>query len=111
MESNAFVTPIPPGKTEEWKQFLREISGPRLKEFEASRRRAGYKRVYVYIQSTPLGDMVVLYHEADDLTQAAQVTATSDDPFDIWFWQRLFAIQGPGQSQPSEAFLEWAAPR
>ena len=114
MQSQASIVPILAGKTEEWKQFLAELTGPRHKEHEASRLRAGVKREYVYLQSAPMRDIVVIYDEADDLDRMYEVLATSDDSFDVWFRQRIRALHGfdlSPSAPPSEVFLQWDAPK
>jgi hypothetical protein len=115
METSLVALPILPGKTEELKQFVKEVWGARKKEYEASRQRQGITREYVHIQSTPRGDILVIFREANDLGQMHQAAITSKDPFDLWFQQQLFACHGAYLTEPgalmSEALLEWDTPQ
>jgi hypothetical protein len=48
--------------------------------------------------------MVIVYLESDDLPQAVQGLAVSQDPFDVWFRQRakdLFSGLDLSQPQPA----------
>ena len=114
MTSIAYSVPILPGKTEEWKRFCRELLESRRNEYEASRRRIGIKRECAYLQQTPLGDMAVIYIEADGIARVNQSLATSDDPFDKWFRGRVLDIHGIDLTQPlpgqrPEIVFEWDA--
>ena len=52
------------------------------------------RREAVYIQTTPMGDVVVVYWEADDVEAALKGMATSDDPFDQWFRDHVRDVHG-----------------
>jgi hypothetical protein len=89
MQTLAFVNPITPGKSEEWVSWSRELAGPRHDEYLASRRRLGIHTERAYLQQTPMGDMAVVYIEAEDLQRVFGELAASQDPFDILFRQRI----------------------
>ena len=89
MQSLAFLNPITPGKTEEWKSWGDELAGPRHNEYLASRRRLGITAERAYHQQTPMGDFAVVYIEAEDLQRVFEGLATSQDPFDVWFRERI----------------------
>ena len=44
----AFAAPILPGKLETFKEFIKELDGPRLADYAASRERHGITRERVY---------------------------------------------------------------
>ena len=68
MPSIAFAAPIPTGQTEQLRQgAVSHVSGDRKEAYEASRRRHGITRKMSWIQPTPMGDLSVVYIEADDL--------------------------------------------
>jgi hypothetical protein len=88
MSSYAFVFPLTPGKTEEWKAWSEEILGPRRGEYEAFRRHLGLTAHRMYLQNTPQGDTAITYLEGNDLQRTFQVLRTSQDPFAVWLRQR-----------------------
>jgi len=106
--------PILPGKTEEWKQFGRSFLGSRRAEYEASRRRAGLTKEVAALQQTPMGDFAVLYGESE--TNPEEINrrwATSTDPFDIWFRQKVMELHGvdlaqPPPGPPPEIIHDWS---
>jgi hypothetical protein len=114
MASLASAFPILPGKTAAWKQFVQELMGARRQEFEASRRRLGTTTERAYLQSTPQGDIAVVYLEADDVAAVLQGLGSSQDPFDVWFREQVKAIHGLDLSQPPagplpEIAVDWQA--
>ena len=115
MQTSLVTLPILPGKTEDVKQFVKEATESRKQEYEASRQRQGITKEYVYLQSTPRGDVLVIYREAYDLGQMHQASVTSKDPYDLWFQQQLLACHGAYLTEPgalmSEGILEWNAPK
>jgi len=72
MASLAFVFPLTPGKTEEWRYWGEEILGPHRSEYQAFRRRLGLTTQRMYLQQTPQGDRAIMYLEGDDLQRAFQ---------------------------------------
>ena len=100
--------PILPGKTHEFEQFVREISGARQKEYDASQKRKGYSRQYVCLASTSAGDLAVVYEEAESLARADELSAAANEPFDLWFRQQLMAVHGT-IPVPGKALLDWKA--
>jgi hypothetical protein len=99
LEAAAF--PILPGKTDAFKQFTRDLAGPRKAEHAASRKRLGVKLESVFLQQTPMGDMAVVVTDGDkSFAQTSQAIAMSKDPFDVWFLEKTKAIHGVDISQP-----------
>ena len=114
MASLASAFPILPGKTEQWKHVSREIAGPRLGEYEASRKRMGVTREVAYLQQTPQGDMAIVYIEAQDIPRVFEGLGMSQEPFDAWFREQTKEIHGVDLSQPlpgplPEAIVDWRA--
>ena len=94
-QSVSFVVPLLPGKTETERVALASMqSGERKADAEASRRRHGITREAAWIQGTPMGDMVVVFLEADDLAAAFGGIGTSTDPFDVWFREHNMDVHG-----------------
>jgi len=112
MPSIAFVAPIVPGKTDLLRQAAQSQApgGERRAAYEASRERHGITREASWIQPTPMGDLTVVYIEADDLEAMFDGLGSSQDPFDVWFREQTArstastsrtACHHPTRSSPS----------
>jgi hypothetical protein len=93
MPMMAAVFPILPGKTPAWRSFMEELNGPRREEFKESRRRAGVHE-RTFLQSTPMGDLVIVTLEGDDPGRAFGKMMSADDAFTKWFTQRGEEVHG-----------------
>ena len=107
---NAVAFPILPGKTGEWRSFIGELSGTRHAEFVESRRRAGVQE-RTFLQTTPMGDLVIVTLEGDDPSRAFGQMMSATDSFTTWFLERVKAIHGvdlttPMTGSPSELVLD-----
>lgn len=89
----AVAIPIAPGKTEEWRQFMGELTGARKAEFKASRERLGVHE-RTFLQQTPQGDMVIVTLEGADPMGAMAAFGQGTDPFTEWFVERVKAVHG-----------------
>jgi hypothetical protein len=94
MKLYAFVAPIQPGKTAEFRQFVGELEGSRKEEYEASRKSAGISRENIFLQTTPKGEMVAIVQEAETEKGALDSLRSMKDPFNVWFFQKLTEIHG-----------------
>ena len=113
MESITWFAPILPGKMDEWKAMEEEIEGPRREDLVRSYKRAGVAREVASLMHTPQGDFVCLFQEAEDLAKAFRMLATSDDPFDVWFREKLESVHGLTTEMlqgppPAEVFFEYS---
>ncbi len=106
MATLAVAFPVLPGKAEEGRRFAQEVMGPRSAEAEASFRRLGLSRECWYLQSTPMGDMVIVWMEGEDPAAALRRWAASDDPYDRWFKERAGGITGLDFNQPIPSMPE-----
>ena len=88
MASLAFVLPLTPGKTQEWRDWGEEILGPRRSEYEALRRRLGLRTQRWYLQHTPQGDRAIIYLAGEDLQRTFKELQMSQDPFVVWLRQQ-----------------------
>ena len=84
MTEFSFVAPILPGKTDAWRKAVAEMTGPRKAAYEESRRQAGISREQVCLQSTPMGDFVVVHMVAPDQGVMGRMMASTHE-FDVWF--------------------------
>ncbi len=97
----AFVAPILPGKRDQWDAFMADLSGPRHSEFNASRQRHGIHERN-FLQTTPMGDLVIVTLEGDNPLEALGAIVNSDDAFTNWFVQQVQEIHGFNLRQPPE---------
>ena len=89
MSAYLFSVPLVAGKTDAWKKYVKEASGPRHDDYVKSRRRIGLDEEQVFLQQTPHGDMCVVRWEADNPKQVFENMAKSEDPFDKWFRDKI----------------------
>lgn len=96
MQAVGFVAPILPGKTEADRVAIGSCAegGERHAEYARSRARAGITLERVWLQPTPMGDVAVIYIEADDVEAAFKTLGTSDEPFDRWFRECVRDVHG-----------------
>jgi hypothetical protein len=94
MPTLGFVVPVLPGKEDADLDWMEEMTGPRREEYEASWKQLGVTRHAVWHQQTPEGTMAVVFMEADDIGRAMQGVASSDDPFNQWFRERVQDVHG-----------------
>jgi hypothetical protein len=95
MQSIAFAVLLPPDRAEANVEALTSCwVGARKEAFQDARRRAGIVREAVWIQSTPGGDLAIVYLEADDLDIAITMLGTSAEPFDCWFRDHVGEVHG-----------------
>lgn len=95
MQTIGFIAPLLPGKTETDRSAMISCwRGERQPAHERSRQRLHITREAIFIQTTPMGDVAVVYLEADDVEAALKGMATSDDPFDRWFRDHVREVHG-----------------
>ncbi|GAC1347013.1 MAG: hypothetical protein NVSMB27_11610 [Ktedonobacteraceae bacterium] len=101
MGASAFVSPILPGKQEDWRRFCQELLGSRRSEYEESQRRLGITRVLAWLTHMSSGEMVIVYLEAEGPERVIPQLAASDLPFDRWFRRQLLELHGLDMTQPT----------
>src|SRR5688572_33216311 len=89
----AMAVPILPGKTAEWKKFVNELKTTRYGEFAESRKRLGV-RERTFLQTTPMGDFVLVTLEGEDPIGAFQKFPQGNDEFTKWFLAGVKEING-----------------
>ena len=105
MASLALAIPVLPGKTEAVRKMFETIKSEKWKEYDQSQKRSGLKKERDFLQSTPMGDTLVFYLEADDFNKAFSEFAASKDPFDVWFKQEIKNVSGVDFNEPSSGPL------
>jgi hypothetical protein len=99
MQTLAIALPLVPGGRERLLQ-LREIArGERREEHDDFFRRHVFKENW-YLQSTPNGDMVILYLETDDIGRLFGSIAATTHPYDHWHLDRAVEIHGVDFRKP-----------
>ena len=66
MDQICLVVPITDGKTDDARDFMRELEGKRKPDYDRSERRIGVTKEVWYLARTPAGDQFVAYVEAED---------------------------------------------
>jgi hypothetical protein len=95
MPTIAFTAPLLPGMAELDREVMQSFqTGERKTDYEEARRRAGITRESVWIQTTPAGDLAIIYLEADDLDAAFTTLGKSNEPFDQWFRDHVQRVHG-----------------
>ena len=100
MDQTLFTLPILDGKTDAARAFLDELESTRKGQYADSEGRLRlFKEVWA-IQSLPQGDHYVVYFQGDDIGQAFQQFAGSQDEFDRWFKQQVLETSGADLNIP-----------
>ncbi len=95
MPAVTFVAPILPNKEEEWRRFVQEVTEERLQEYEGLRRRLGIRNESVWLVYTKKGgETAMVYAEAENPERIALALVASEEPFDLWFKERLMECHG-----------------
>jgi len=93
---------------------MEEINGPRHEEFAASRRSVGLHE-RTFLQSTPMGDLVIVTLEGDDPAASFGRLLNGTDDFSKWFGEHAMSAHGFDLAQvqagpPSELVVDSEAP-
>jgi hypothetical protein len=105
--------PVLQGKDDEARKFAQETLD-RRDAFDASQERLGVTKEEWALQQTPMGSLVVVRFEADDVEGAFEGLAQSSEPIDVWFRERVLEITGvdlsaPMEGPPPEIIFDWSA--
>jgi hypothetical protein len=104
--------PVTQGK-DEMMQFIKELTQRRASEVDAFYRRFGVSHEVVFWQETPHGAQIIVCTQVADLTEAPELYARAEEPFESWFKQEILRLTGVDLNQtplgpPSEKIFEWA---
>ncbi len=105
MDQICLVVPVTPGKTEDARDFMRELEQERKQDYDQSERRIGITKEVWYLARTPAGDQFVAYMECSDFGRALSVFSRSRDEFDMWFKRRLADSAGLDLNTPPSGQL------
>lgn len=90
----ATIFPVLSGMEEKWMLLLSELSGPRDEEYRGYLWRYGITLEKIFLQTTHLGEMAILYMEGDDPPGAISRFARSHHPFDVWYREEMLYLNG-----------------
>lgn len=100
----AIAIPVLPGKTEAVKEFAHELSTTYHDAFAESRNKLNVQE-RSFLQSTPMGDMVIVTLEGENPAEAFQNFAKADDEFSRYFAAKVKELHGLDLSSPQEGSL------
>lgn len=100
MATALLVLPIKSGQSDAARAFAQECLGPRFKDFDTSERRIGIPAESWYVIHSPSGDQFAIHIEGTDLNSSVGAFIASQDPFDLWFKERVHAFTGYGFDGP-----------
>jgi len=100
MNQICLVIPITPGKSEDARNFMRELEDERKADYDQSERRIGITKEVWYLASAPGGDQFVAYMETPDFGKAPSLFSASRNEFDLWFKRRLADSTGLDLNNP-----------
>lgn len=92
MPSTAVMFPVLPNKRDQLFAFAKALSGERAQEYARSQESVTSETWY--LQSTPMGDFLIVHFEAPDPAAVFAALAESTTPFDTWFRQQAGEISG-----------------
>ncbi len=92
--------PLRPGREARFRRFCDEIAGPRRQAFIDSQKRLGLVREHWFLQSGPVGSLVIMEIDGLDPAQALAIIGSSLDPFDVWIREEVKELFGIDMSQP-----------
>ncbi len=100
----AITVPILPGKTNQWKKFINDLTGKYYDDFAESRKRLGVHE-RTFFQTTPQGDFVIVTLEGNEPEKAFTDFAKTNDEFTNWFSAQVKEIHGFDLSTPPQGPL------
>lgn len=109
------LLPILPGKADRWRELQDELAGPRLHDYEKSRRRVGVVRESFHRQDCEGAQFAMHSLESRDPAGAARRLRDSDHPFDRWLREAAIDVHGFDPwtrlaDGPAQQGLSWTVP-
>jgi hypothetical protein len=113
---NAIAVPVLESKVDAWKAWARECTGPRREDFDRFNERMGLTLHRAWLMQTRQGPLAIVVTDGPGAENFLQKMATSREPFDRWFRERVSEYHAidfsrPAMLTPAELFLDWQAPR
>ena len=95
----AMAVPILPGKLDQWRAVMQDLTGSRGDDWRAQRRRLGL-RERLFLQHTPNGAVALVVLEGRDLPGAMHAIGTDIDEFSVWLRQQVLETEGLDLAAP-----------
>lgn len=89
MQSVILCIPILPGKSEDVKAMFKIVKDLKWKEYERAHKKSGIEKERGFLQTTSMGDVLLMYIESKDIQKTFMSLSESKDPFDIWFTEGI----------------------
>jgi hypothetical protein len=99
------VLPVQPGRSNDAREFMRELEASRKDEYARSEERIGSTKEVWFLSGVGGGDAMVAYMETNDFAHALGLFSQSQDEFDVWFKRRLAEATGVDLNNPPEMTL------
>lgn len=104
--------PILAGKEDAARAFAAATTGAQKDGFEAAQKEVGTSRETWTMQQTPMGGLMLVWFESDDVEGAFTHLATSQSDFYVWMRAQIQEVTGLDMSQPDDApppevVLDW----
>jgi hypothetical protein len=111
----AMAIPLLESKVQAWKDWVQECQGPRREEFEDFNIRMGLTTHRAWLTESRQGPLAIVVVDGPGAGTFMQKMATSNEPFDKWFRERVSEFHGidfsnPSAVPPSELFMDWYVP-
>ena len=92
--------PILPGKKGAFEELCRTLQGAKSKEVAEMLKRHGGTKETWFIESSPSGDVCIVYWEAPQPSKPMEEFVTSRHPFDMWLKAELHKVTGIDLNNP-----------
>ncbi len=87
-----FLAPLAPGAAERVRARAGEVMGARHADHVHARAAMGVRREAVFLESTAMGDAIVVYWLTNDPAASLKRLALSADPFDRWLREEVAKV-------------------
>jgi|SRR4051794_4956100 len=95
----AMAFPVLPGKEQELRAFTDELNHGKREAYVRARKQMGVHE-RAFLQKTPMGELVIVTMEGDQLDNLMSRGIEPNDEFSKWFLERVKSIHGVDLSQP-----------
>src|SRR5712692_6314605 len=106
MQYLGLVMPVLPGKIDELKKMGAAMRGPRYAEHVETHRGSTIVRDTIWLQHTPMGDILVDVVMALDLLKGFGQYVAATDPYSTWSKQKLLEVTGIDFNTPPPGLPE-----
>jgi hypothetical protein len=105
MDQICLVIAVLQGKSDDARDFMRELEESRKADYDRSEQRIGITKEVWYLAHLNGSDALVAYIESRDFGEALKLFSESQEEFDLWFKRRLADSTGVDLNDPPEMAL------